>query len=74
MFRENILSVLLIICSLNLCAQKTNLFSLPIDDDPNKSLTYEQIMKLSHDLALKYSNNIKFTFLGLLSRMTLSQH
>lgn len=65
MFRENILSVLLIICSLNLFAQKANLFSLPIDDDPNKSLTYEQIMKLSHDLALKYSNNIKFTFLGL---------
>lgn len=65
MFRENILSVLLIICSLNLCAQKTNLFSLSIDDDPNKSLTYEQIMKLSRDLALKYSNNIKFTFLGL---------
>ena len=59
------LCVLLIIYSLIAFSQQTNLFSLPIDDDPNKSLTYEQIMKLSHDLALKYPKNIKFTNLGL---------
>ena len=64
MSRENIFLVLLIICSLNLWAQKTNLFYLPIDDDPNKSLTYEQIIQLSHDIAVQYPNNIKFISLG----------
>lgn len=54
----------MIICSLNLWAQKTNLFYLPIDDDPNKSLTYEQIIQLSHDIAVQYPNNIKFISLG----------
>ncbi len=65
MIRRIMLCVLLIIYSLIAFSQQTNLFSLPIDDNPNKSLTYEQIMKLSHDLALKYPNNIKFTTLGL---------
>lgn len=65
MIRRIILCVLLIIYSLIVFSQQTNLFSLPIDDDPNKSLSYEQVMRLSHDLALKYPNNIKFMSLGL---------
>lgn len=65
MIRRIILCVLLIINSLIVFSQQTNLFSLPIDNDPNKSLSYEQVMRLSHDLALKYPNNIKFTTLGL---------
>lgn len=65
MIRRIILCVLLIINSLIVFSQQTNLFSLPIDNDPNKSLSYEQVMRLSHDLALKYPNNIKFMSLGL---------
>ncbi|MFY9419174.1 MAG: M14 family zinc carboxypeptidase, partial [Bacteroidales bacterium] len=65
MIRRIILCVLLIIYSLIVFSQQTNLFSLPIDNDPNKSLSYEQVMRLSHDLALKYPNNIKFMSLGL---------
>ena len=74
MIRRIMLCVLLIIYSLIAFSQQTNLFSLPIDDDPNKSLTYEQIMKLSHDLALKYPKNIKFTNLGFSEQNDTSLH
>ncbi|MGB3841222.1 MAG: M14 family zinc carboxypeptidase [Bacteroidales bacterium] len=54
----------LIISSL-LSGQNNKIFTLPIDTEPDKSLSYEQVMKLSHELAKQYSDNIHFTYLGL---------
>ncbi|HHW58664.1 MAG: M14 family zinc carboxypeptidase [Bacteroidales bacterium] len=54
----------LIISSL-LSGQNNKIFTLPIDNEPDKSLSYEQVMKLSHELAKQYSDNIHFTYLGL---------
>ncbi len=65
MIRRSILCVLLIIYSLSIFSQQKDLFFLPIDSDPNKSLTYEQVMRLSHDISKRYPDNVIFTFLGL---------
>lgn len=54
----------LIISSL-LSGQNNKIFTLPIDNEPDKSLSYEQVMKLSHEPAKQYSDNIHFTYLGL---------
>jgi hypothetical protein len=48
-----------------LSGQNNKIFTLPIDNEPDKSLSYEQVMKLSHELAKQYSDNIHFTYLGL---------